>query len=132
MNPVRKKIAELYREDPVKLAAEWANIAGSNILAWDEAEFSYIEEYAIEQLGEVLEIIDLEVELLREQFADDKGVQYALDVMAREGVWYTLVHKFDVGAYTGPNSTLAVLAMHLKAINKTLTKLVNELEEHEN
>lgn len=49
-----------------------------------------------------------------------------LEVVDIEGLWYTMVHKFDVGSYLGYSSTSAKLAGLLKSFDKILSNLVDE------
>lgn len=61
-----------------------------------------------------------ELSALAEEYEDDKEVQYVVNACDIEGWYYALVHKFNVGNYTGYNSTLYSQQLHLKAVHKTL------------
>lgn len=136
-------LALFYRDDPERLAtlimdhragrpinglSPGNEVSLAAMLSgWDDW-LQPIEQFQLRLLPKVLDAIYDEMFLLREQFKRDKEVMCVLETCKIEGTFYTLVHKLDVGQYTGTSSTLAVLTAHLKAIDRTMQKLINEVE----
>ena len=110
------------REDPASLAG-----LDTDTLEAD-CELTEAEWLGLEMLVKALELVEVEAELLAEQFSDDKEVRYILEVFDIEGAYYTLVHKLDVGGYLGYKSTMAGLAKTLKAVEILLDDLMYPAE----
>lgn len=65
-----------------------------------------------------------ELQELGNEYPHDKDVQFILEVCNTEGIYYTLVHKLDVGIYVGFDSTLAAYAQLLKGASTLLKELL--------
>jgi hypothetical protein len=114
----RETIAALYEND-----AEAFNVDMSKV---NRAEFEDYELLAIESFPRIMAAFEQELKLLEEQYPNDKEVRYVLETVDIEGLWYTMLHKFDVGSYLGFGSTSAKLAKLLKGCDMILSDLVDE------
>lgn len=95
----------------------------------DADQFEDYELLAVEGMARTIKAFREELDLLKDQYSDDKEVRYVHEVVEIEGLLYTMLHKFDVSIYLGRNSTSARLSRMLKAFHEVLEDIVQEYEQ---
>lgn len=111
----REDIAAMYENDPESFYITPAD--------FDREDFESYEVLALENYNSTLDEIQQHLNEL-EQYADeDKEVRYVLDVIENEGLWYAVLHKFDIDAHIWYGGHLPMLCTLLKAYDKILSNL---------
>lgn len=118
----RLEIAKLYRDDlPAFMKLEDDDLG----------DLYCFEALAVQVIQQALPLLEEELKLLLEENPHNKEVKYINEVVEIEGVFYTFMHKLDIGTYFGYTSTSASLANMLKSADRALDKLMDELDTSE-